>query len=71
MKIIDRFHLVVKQLRNRYNSRETLDIVDEYDVQDLFHSLLYIFFNDVRAEEWTPSYAGKCARQDFLLKKKK
>lgn len=71
MKIIDRFHLVVKQLRNRYNSRETLDIVDEYDVQDLFHSLLYIFFNDVRAEEWTPSYAGKCARQDFLLKKEK
>lgn len=71
MKIIDRFHLVAKQLRNRYNSRETLDIIDEYDVQDLFHSLLYIFFNDVRDEEWTPSYAGKCARQDFLLKNEK
>ena len=71
MKIIDRFHLVAKQLRNRYNSRETLDINDEYDVQDLFHSLLYIYFNDVRAEEWTPSYAGKCSRQDFLLKNEK
>lgn len=71
MKIIDRFHLVVKQLRNRYDSRETLDINDEYDVQDLFHSLLYIYFNDIRAEEWTPSYAGKCSRQDFLLKNEK
>lgn len=71
MKIIDRFHLVAKQLRNRYDSRETLDINDEYDVQDLFRSLLYIYFNDVRAEEWTPSYAGKCSRQDFLLKNEK
>lgn len=71
MRIINRFHLVTKQLRNRYDSRETLDINDEYDVQDLFHSLLYMYFNDVRAEEWTPSYAGKCARQDFLLKNEK
>ena len=69
MKIINKFHLVAKLLRNRYDSRDTLDVVDEYDVQDLFHSLLYIFFDDVRAEEWTPSYAGKSSRQDFLLKK--
>ena len=66
--LLDRFHLVTKQLRYRYNSRDTLDVEDEYDVQDLLHSLLYIYFDDVRAEEWTPSYAGKSARQDFLLK---
>lgn len=28
-----------------------------------------MYFDDVRAEEWTPSYAGKSARMDFLLKK--
>ena len=66
--LLDRFHLVTKQLRDRYDSRDTLDVEDEYDVQDLLHSLLYIYFDDVRAEEWTPSYAGKSARQDFLLK---
>lgn len=66
--LLDRFHLVTKQLRDRHNSRDTLDVEDEYDVQDLLHSLLYIYFDDVRAEEWTPSYAGKSARQDFLLK---
>lgn len=66
--LLDRFHLVTKQLRVRHNSRETLDVADEYDVQDLLHSLLYIYFDDVRAEEWTPSYAGKCARQDFFIK---
>jgi len=44
---------------------------DEYDVQDLMHALLKQHFNDVRAEEWTPSYAGKSSRMDFLLKNEK
>jgi hypothetical protein len=30
--------------------------------------LLRIDFDDVRPEEWTPSYAGKSSRMDFLLK---
>lgn len=71
INIFKRFHIICKQLRERYNSRETLDVCDEYDVQDLMHSLLYIYFDDIRAEEWTPSYAGSCSRQDFLLKKEK
>ena len=66
--VFDRFHLVVKQLRNRYDNRPTLDVEDEYDVQDLLHGLLRLFFNDIRAEEWTPSYAGGSSRMDFLLK---
>ena len=32
------------------------------------HALLRLSFDDIRAEEWTPSYAGKAARMDFLLK---
>lgn len=71
INLMSRFHLVVKQLRDRYSDRETLDVSDEYDVQDLLHSLLYIYCDDVRSEEWTPSYAGKCSRQDFLLKNEK
>lgn len=65
--IANRFHAVVMQLRQRYNSRATIDVNDEYDVQDLFHSLLKLYFNDVRAEEWNPSYAGGSSRSDFLL----
>jgi len=68
-QILDRFHLIVRQLRSRYNSRPTLDISDEYDVQDLLHALLKLEFDDVRSEEWTPSYAGGSSRIDFLLKK--
>ncbi|MBA5603711.1 hypothetical protein H1224_21960 [Pectobacterium aroidearum] len=70
-KIIQRFHVVAKQIRHRHNNRETIEITDEYDVQDLLHGLLKIDFDDVRPEEYTPSYAGASTRVDFLLKKEK
>ncbi len=67
-KLGRRFELVARQLRKRYNDRETLVISDEYDIQNLFHAMLKLFFDDIRPEEWTPSYAGKSSRIDFLLK---
>lgn len=66
--LFNRFHQIVLQLRDRYNDRDTLDVSDEYDVQDLLHALLKIYCEDIRCEEWTPSYAGSSSRQDFLLK---
>ncbi len=45
-----------------------MNVDDEYDVQDLLHALLKLYFDDIRPEEWTPSYAGSSARMDFLLK---
>lgn len=69
--ICNKFHLVVRQIRQRHDGRSTLDVKDEYDVQDLLHALLKVFFEDIRDEEWTPSYAGSCSRVDFLLKKEK
>lgn len=69
--IFNNFHKIVKTLRNRYDNRNTIDVNDEYDVQDLLFAILQIFFNDIRKEEWTPSYAGNSSRVDFLLKKEK
>ncbi len=69
--ICNRFDVVARQLLNRHDKRPTLKIEDEYDAQDLFHSLLKIYFDDIRDEEWTPSYAGSCSRVDFLLKPEK
>lgn len=66
--IFNRFFRVAKQLQRRHNRRGTLVIFDEYDVQDLLCSLLVLHFDDVRPEEWTPSYAGGSKRMDFLLK---
>jgi hypothetical protein len=70
-QICTRFHLVARQLRSRHQNRETLSVQDEYDVQDLLHALLWLHFEDVRAEEYTPSYAGKSSRMDFLLKRER
>jgi REase_DpnII-MboI len=69
IQLCRRFPLVARQLQARHGNRATLTINDEYDVQDLFHGLLKIDFDDIRPEEWTPSYAGKSARMDFLLKR--
>jgi len=66
-KIFDNFHNCARQARNRYNARSTIDISDEYDVQDFIHILLRLYYNDIRAEEYTPSYAGSSGRMDFLL----
>ncbi len=63
--LASRLHQVVCQLRDRRENRCTLDVKDEYDLQDLFYALLRIFFEDVRKEEWVPSYAGGASRVDF------
>ena len=64
----DRFHRVALRLARRYAKRPGLVIADEYDVQDLLGALLETRFTDIRPEEWTPSYAGKQSRVDFLLR---
>ena len=77
-----RFHLFAKQLQVRRKDvpientgerrvRSTIEMKDEYDVQDAMHALLKLHFDDVRPEEHTPSRAGGQARMDFLLKKEK
>ena len=67
-QICSRFNCVVKQLRKRHDQRPTLNVNDEYDVQDLFHSLLKLFYDDIRTETYIPEYAGANSRIDFLLK---
>ena len=66
-KIFVRFHIIARQLLRRYSNRPTLAISDEYDVQDLLHALMKEHFDDIRPEEWTPSYAGGCNRMDFAI----
>lgn len=66
-RIFTRFKKIVVQLTRRHDQRETLIIKDEYDVQDLLHSLLKLYFDDVRDEEPIPSYAGASSRTDFYI----
>lgn len=70
--IFSKFHSVARQLKHRRKTkgkpRKTLEITDEYDVQDLLHALLRIYFDDIREEDAVPKYATKSSKMDFLLK---
>jgi hypothetical protein len=66
--IFERFHSCCRQARSRHEKRPTIDVKDEYYAQYLLNILLQLYFSDIRKEEWTPSYAGRSARMDFLLK---
>jgi hypothetical protein len=66
--LCDKFHTVSRQIRSRHDSRHKIEISDEYDVQDLIHALLKLNFNDVRPEDYVPSYAGGASRIDFSLR---
>ena len=54
--IFNRFHILARQIRSRHNGRSTIQIQDEYDVQDLLNAILCMFFDDVRPEEWTDKW---------------
>jgi hypothetical protein len=54
-------------IRRRYGNRETIKINDEHDLQDALHAILKLFINDIRPEDYVPSYAGGNSRVDFLL----
>jgi hypothetical protein len=52
----------------RRKGRESISVVDEYDVQDLVHQALRLLYADTRPEDPMPSYAGKSSRTDFFVK---
>ncbi|HKN86684.1 MAG TPA: hypothetical protein VJV04_07490 [Nitrospiraceae bacterium] len=67
-KICSAFHRVTRQLRQRRDERPTLEVEDERDVIDLLHTLLCIEYENIEAEEWTPTYANGSTRTDLWLK---
>lgn len=66
-KICTNFHRCARSILNRHGNRKTLEINDEYDVQDLLQGILRLFIDDVRPEDYVPSYAGGNSRTDFYL----
>ncbi|QDY44487.1 malate dehydrogenase [Candidatus Pantoea soli] len=71
LNILNKFPSFARKLKRRYNDRTPLEINDEYDVQDMLYAILTLHFDDIRAEEYTPSFGGGSSRQDFLLKKER
>lgn len=67
--ILTNFHRCYRQILIRHSKRSTLEINDEYDVQDLLHGILKLHFDDVRVEVSIPQHAGSNSRIDFVLNK--
>lgn len=65
--ILTRFGIFSKQLNTRHDCRQGFAVRDEYDVQDLLHAQLCVFFEDVRAEDPVPINMGSGSRVDFLI----
>ena len=61
------FATVHASLQDRYAGRPTITVADEYDVQDLYRSMLKVFVSDIRLEEPVPSMGVKRSRADILL----
>lgn len=66
-KVCLRFHSVARQLRLRKDYRTTLEVEDDYDLQDLLYALLKLEFDEVGSEEWTPPYTGGAPRTTLLV----
>lgn len=68
LHICNRFKKVVKALKNRHSGEQhPIQVHKEYDVQYILNALLYLDFDDIRPEEYAPSYAGSASRIDFVL----
>jgi hypothetical protein len=66
-RICARFHRVARGLAEREGGRNTFACKNESDLQHLFHALLQLQFDEIRLEEYTPSYARKTTRMHFHL----
>lgn len=66
-KVCLRFHSVARQLRLRKDYRPTLEVDDDYDLQDLLCALLKVEFDEVATDEWTPPYTGGAPRTTLLV----
>lgn len=66
--ILKKFNSFYHLLNQRHNKRTGIVINDEYDVQDLLHSILTLFFTDVQRESSVPYNAGSNSRIDFLIR---
>jgi len=70
-RMLARFHKSAQSLRNRRLGRSPVLIADEYDVQYLLRAFLKLHFDDIREEDYVPSYAGGNSRVDFVLRREK
>ncbi len=67
--IFNNFNDFIRHSSKRYNNRDAFFIInDEYDIQDILHSIFKLFYKDIEKEFVIPKFAGSSTRIDFILK---
>jgi len=69
--MLNRLLRVEQALQHRHDSRTTLTIQDEYDIQYLLRSILFLHFDDISPEDPGHKFAGSSTRVDLLLRKER
>ena len=68
LKVLDNFSNSIKRITtDRYNSRNGIEIKDEYDVQDVLFSLLKGIFTNLQREDPLGKQAGISSRIDLHI----
>lgn len=69
--VLSRFHLFVTELSRSGQLPKAFAPTEDNGMQVLTYAILRLHFDDVRREEYVPSYAGANSRCDFLLKQER
>jgi len=70
--VIDKFTSASTSLTNRRKNKTSIDIVDEYDVQDILHVILKPFFPTIKSEQVVSGNDDeKFLKIDFLIASEK
>lgn len=65
--ILNTFHDAVSRLKHRRKGKNNLEIIDEYDVQDILYVMLKGAFSTLQYENPTPKDGLTSARADFVI----
>jgi len=67
LDICDRFPDSLRTFKKRRRNKESYEIKDEYDIQDIFEAYLSLFFDDIKTEDPMPRVGDSSSTIDFLL----
>lgn len=71
IKIMDKWPNMISSFKQHRADIKAIEVTNEYEMQYLFEGILRLLFEDVRPETYTPNYANKSNRTDFLLPKQR
>lgn len=71
IRIMNNWSNMISSFKHHRTDVKPIEVTNEYEMQYLLEGILRLLFDDVRPETYTPNYANKSNRTDFLIPKQK